>query len=137
MVNAMKTSLKPRRIFSEALKRDIVNLIEQEKLGISAASREYSVDPSSIYSWLNKFSRNLKKGEVLVVEKESEQRKSQELRAKIAELERIIGQKQMEIDFLNKVIEIGSEEVKVDIKKKFGGKLSTGSGATEGPIPGK
>ena len=133
----MKKSLKPRRIFSDALKRDVVEQIEQEKIGVFAASREYSVDPASIYNWLNKFSRNLKKGQVIVVEKESEQRKNQELRAKIAELERIIGQKQMEIDFLNKVIEIGSEEVKVDIKKKFGGKLSTGSGATEEPTPGK
>ena len=133
----MKKSLKPRRIFSDALKRDIVEQIEQEKMGVFAASREYSVNPASIYNWLNKFSRNLKRGQVIVVEKESEQRKSQELRAKIAELERIIGQKQMEIDFLNKVIEIGSEEVKVDIKKKFGGKLSTGSGATEDSTPGK
>jgi len=133
----MKKSLKPRRIFSDALKRDVVEQIEQEKIGVFAASREYSVNPASIYNWLNKFSRNLKKGQIIVVEKESEQRKSQELRAKIAELERIIGQKQMEIDFLNKVIEIGSEEVKVDIKKKFGGKLSTGSGSTEDPTPGK
>ena len=133
----MKKSLKPRRIFSDALKRDVVAQIEQEKIGVFAASREYSVNPASIYNWLNKFSRNLKKGQVIVVEKESEQRKSQELRAKIAELERIIGQKQMEIDFLNKVIEIGSEEVKVDIKKKFGGKLSTGSGSTEDSTPGK
>jgi len=133
----MKKSLKPRRIFSDALKRDVVEQIEQSKLGVFAASREYSVNPASIYNWLNKFSRNLKKGQVIVVEKESEQRKNQELRAKIAELERIIGRKQMEIDFLNKVIEIGSEEVKVDIKKKFGGKLSTGSGATGGSTPGK
>jgi len=133
----MKNSLKPRRIFSDALKRDIVDQIEQEKLGVSAASREYSVDPASIYNWLNKFSRNLKRGQIIVVEKESEQRKSQELRTKIAELERIIGQKQMEIDFLNKVIEIGSEEVKVDIKKKFGGKLSTGSESTEDRSLGK
>jgi transposase-like protein len=133
----MKKSLKPRRIFSDALKRDVVEQIEQSKLGVFAASREYSVNPASIYNWLNKFSRNLKKGQVIVVEKESEQRKNQELRAKIAELERIIGRKQMEIDFLNKVIEIGSEEVKVDIKKKFGGKLSIGSGATGDSTPGK
>ena len=129
--------LKPRRVFSEALKKEIVEQVEQEKVQIASVSREYSVSPSAIYLWLHKYSRHLKKGEILVVEKESEQRKSQELRAKIAELERIIGQKQMEIDFLNKVIEFGSEEVKVDIKKKFGGKLSAGSGTTEDPTVGK
>jgi transposase-like protein len=133
----MKQSLKPRRIFSEEIKREIVQQIEDNKLGIVAASREYGVNRSAVYNWLNKYSRNLKRGHVIVVEKESEQRKNEELKAKIAELERIIGQKQMEIDFLNKVIEIGSQEVKVDIKKKFGGKSSTGSGSIGKSTGGK
>jgi len=133
----MKQSLKPRRIFSEEMKREIVIQIEKNKISVSSASREYGVDRAAIYNWLNKYSRTLKRGQVIVVEKESEQRKNEELRAKIAELERVIGQKQMEIDFLNKVIEIGSQEVKVDIKKKFGGKSSTGSGSTEEHIAGK
>ena len=115
----MKESLRPRRIFSETLKREIVKQIEAGEMGVSAISREYSVNPASVYNWLNKYSRNLKRGEIMVVEKESEQRRNEELKAKIAELERIVGQKQMEIDFLNKVIEIGSQEVKVDIKKKI------------------
>lgn len=133
----MRQSLKPRRIFSAELKREIVKQIEENKIGVMAASREYGVNRASVYNWLNKYSRTLKRGQTIVVEKESEKRKNEELRAKIAELERIIGRKQMEIDFLNKVIEIGSEEVKVDIKKKFGGKLSTGSGSTGEPTSGK
>jgi len=133
----MKQSLKPRRIFSVEIRREIVKQIEENKIGVSAASREYGVTRGSVYNWLNKYSRTLKGGQVIVVEKESEQRKNEELRARIAELERIIGRKQMEIDFLNKVIEIGSEEVKVDIKKKFGGKLSTGSESTGEPTAGK
>lgn len=133
----MKTSLRERRIFSESLKKEVVEDIEQERIGVSAAAREHGVNPASVYNWLNKYSRNLKRGQILVVEKESEQQKSNELKAKIADLERIIGQKQMEIDFLNKVIEIGSEEVKVDIKKKFGGKSSPGSRPTEDPTAGK
>lgn len=133
----MKQSLKPRRIFSVEMKREIVKQIEENKIGVVTASREYGVNRTSVYNWLNKYSRTLKRGQTIVVEKESEQRKNEELRAKIAELERIIGRKQMEIDFLNKVIEIGSEEVKVDIKKKFGGKLSTGSESIGEPTTGK
>jgi len=133
----MRQSLKPRRIFSAELKREIVKQIEENKIGVVAISREYGVNRASVYNWLNKYSRTLKRGQTIVVEKESEKGKNDELRAKIAELERIIGRKQMEIDFLNKVIEIGSEEVKVDIKKKFGGKLSTGSGSTGEPTSGK
>jgi hypothetical protein len=37
----------------------------------------------------------------------------------------------MEIDFLEKVIEIGSEELEVDIKKKFSTTSSSGSKSTE------
>jgi transposase len=133
----MKQSLKPRRIFSEEMKQEIVVQIEKNKISVSSASREYGVARTAIYNWLNKYSRTLKRGHVIVVEKESEQRKNEELKAKIAELERVIGRKQMEIDFLNKVIEIGSKEVKIDIKKKFGGKPSIGSGSTEEHTAGK
>jgi transposase len=133
----MKQSLRPRRIFSVEMKREIVKQIEDNKIGVSSVSREYGVHRSAVYQWLNKYSRTLKRGQLMVVEKESEQRKNEELRAKIAELERIIGQKQIEIDFLNKVIEIGSQEVKLDIKKKFGGKSSTGSGAIGEHTAGK
>ena len=37
----------------------------------------------------------------------------------MAELEPIMGQKQLEIDFLNKLLEIGSGELGFDLKKKF------------------
>ena len=133
----MKTELKPRRIFSEALKKEVVQQIEQQQIGVKQVSREYCVSPSAVYLWLDKYSRHLKKGGVLVVQKESEQQRNVELRARIAELERIVGQKQMEIDFLNKIIELGSKEVRLDIKKKFGGKPSPGSGATGDPTVGK
>jgi hypothetical protein len=43
----------------------------------------------------------------------------------------------MEVDFLNKLIEFGSQETKLDIKKKFGGKLSNGSASIEGNTLGK
>ena len=43
----------------------------------------------------------------------------------------MIGQKQLLIDFQDKVIEMAEDEYHVDIKKKFGGMLSSGSGITE------
>jgi hypothetical protein len=62
---------------------------------------------------------------------ESEAYKTQQLLQRLAELERIVGQKQMEIDFLNKLLEIGSEEMGFDLKKNFSTKLSNGTGSTE------
>jgi hypothetical protein len=57
---------------------------------------------------------------------ESETHKLQSVLQRQAELERIIGQKQLEIDYLNKLLEIGSHELKIDLKKSFSDQLSTG-----------
>jgi len=53
------------------------------------------------------------------------------LKKKIAELERIIGQKQILLDFKDKMIEIAEETYQVDIKKKFTTKPSDTIGSIE------
>ena len=50
---------------------------------------------------------------------ESEAHKTQCLQAQVAELERIVGQKQLQIDYLEQLIELASKELKVDIRKNF------------------
>jgi hypothetical protein len=62
-------------------------------------------------------------GARLIVESESDTVKLIEYQKKIAELERIVGQKQVIIDFQNKVIELAEVEYKIDIKKKLETKL--------------
>lgn len=57
----------------------------------------------------------------------SERLKRQEQRIK--ELERIIGQKQINIDFLEKMIELAKEDLDIDIKKNYSTPQSTGSGS--------
>jgi hypothetical protein len=52
-----------------------------------------------------------------VVEMESETKRVLALLQKVAELERIVGQKQIMIDFQSKMIELAEEEYQVDIKK--------------------
>ena len=53
-----------------------------------------------------------------------------ELKKKVADLERIIGQKQIMIDFKDKMIELAEEAYGVDIKKKFSTLQSNTSGTT-------
>ena len=65
----------------------------------------------------------------LVVPKASEETKTTTC-ATVAELERIVGQKQLEIDFLNKLMEVGSQELGYDLKKSFSNPPSNGSGST-------
>jgi transposase-like protein len=125
-----KTSLRASRVFSEALKKKVVKDIESGKVSVLAASREYSVSFQAIYQWLNKYSRHLQTSKRIVVEMQSESYKSRELEKRIQELEAALGRKQLEVDFLNKMIELGSEQTGVDIKKKFSTPPSTGSGST-------
>ena len=50
---------------------------------------------------------------------ESESFKTKALLVQIEELERVIGRKQMEIDYLSKTLELASDEVGYDLKKKY------------------
>ena len=116
------------RYFSEDFKRKKVSEIEKNLIGVSALCREYQVTRSSVYKWIYKYSRMRKKGVKQVVEAKSDSQKIAALRAQVKELERIIGEKQVKLDFQEKMIEIAESEYKVDIKKKFSGKPSSGTG---------
>jgi len=126
-----KLSLRQARIFSEPLKKKAVKDIESGKMSVAAVSRDYQVCIQSVYNWLNKYSRHLQSSRRIVIEMDSETNKSKELQKRIKDLEAALGRKQLEIDFLNKMIEIGSEETGVDLKKKFGTPPSSGSGLTK------
>ena len=58
---------------------------------------------------------------------DSSKKRLKELQQRIQELERIVGQKQLNIDFLEKMIELAKEEFGVDIKKNLTTPPSTGS----------
>lgn len=126
-----KRQTKISRYFSEELRREVVKKVENNELGLQAASREYEVSVTSIYKWMYRYSLHLKKGIRLVMEKKSQTEKMKVLQQKIEALERAVGQKQMEIDVLNKMLEFGSDTVGFDIKKKFDGGSSYGSKNTK------
>ena len=123
-----KKEIRLTRHFSEEVKREVVKKIEKNEISVSLACREYGVSATSIYKWLYRYSLHLKKGNRLIVEKDSQSERVEELRKYVVSLERIVGQKQMEIDILSKVVEFGSEEIGFDLKKKYKGKLSNGTG---------
>jgi hypothetical protein len=76
-----------------------------------------------------------KKQERLIVETQSDTQELLALKKRVAELERIVGQKQILIDFKDKMIEIAEEQYGVDIKKKFSSIPSGTSGKTENNTP--
>ena len=119
-----------RRYFSEPFKRKKVSEIERNLSSVAEISREYQVSRAAIYKWIYKYSRHLKEGTKQVIEMKSDTRKIQALNEKVKELEQLLGQKQVELEFHKKMVDIASEEVGFDIKKKYGSKRSTGSGTT-------
>lgn len=122
--------IKTNRQFSEEFKKSKVKELIEKQITVTQLSRIYGVTRAAIYKWLYKYSPNHQRKTILVVEMESESFKTQRLQQQVAELERKIGQKQLEIDFLNKLLEIGSEELGFDLKKNFSTKLSNGTDGT-------
>lgn len=128
----VKLSLRPRRIFSDKLKKKIVQDIEQGKVSVTGACREYAVSQQTLYTWLKKFSAHLHPSTTLVMQMDSEQYRSKELEKKVLELEAALGRKQMEIDYLNKLIEIAGQDLDMDLKKNINMNASAGTGKTKG-----
>jgi transposase len=130
-----KLTVKERlnRYFSEDFKRKKVSEIERNLISISSLCREYQVSDTAVYNWIYKYSAMRKRGVKQVVEAKSDSKKIQALREQVKELERIIGEKQIKLDFQEKMIELAERSYKVDIKKKFTGKLSSGTGQKGDP----
>ena len=110
---------KRRRIFSDEFKAEKVKDLEAGTVSISELCRLYSVSSTSICNWLYRFGNQHKKGVRMAVEKESESVRSSELTRRVAELERLSGQKQVEIEFLNRITVAGNEHFDCDLKKNF------------------
>jgi len=115
----LSQSERRRRHFSDSFKLQKVREIETGQTKVSEICSHYQISSQSIYRWINKFGVMKDKKERLVIETESDTRQLIELKKRISELERIIGQKQIQIDFQSKMIELAEETYGVDIKKKF------------------
>ena len=119
--NVLKVELsqKYNRIFSESLKKQIVEQLSRKEISIKQVTILYSVSRSSVYNWIYAYSPEHKSGTKMVVQKESESAKTAKILQRNAELERIVGQKQLELDYLNKMIELANKELGYDLKKTF------------------
>jgi transposase-like protein len=116
------------RYFSVDFKKKRVQELENNLISVSDICKTYKVSRTSVYRWIYKFSNMTKKQVRQVVEAKSDTKKIQFLEDRIKELERIVGKKQILIDFQDKMIEIAEQTYQVDIKKKLGSKLFSGTG---------
>lgn len=107
------------RYFSTELKQKLVRDLEKNLLTKAEISREYQVSRSAIDKWVYKYSVLMKKGVKMVIESKSDTKKIVELKSRVKELEQLVGQKQITIEFLEKMIALASDELGTDIKKKW------------------
>lgn len=131
----MSISERRSRSFSENFKIKKVREIEQGKSKVSEICKQYEISYTSVYNWLQNFGSMKNKIERTVVETESDTQELLALKKKVAELERIVGQKQVLLDFKDKMIDLAEEIYGVDIKKKFSTKPSSTSGSDEKNTP--
>jgi len=127
--------IRQQRYFSESFKKQKVKELVNKTISIRDVCELYDVSRSAVYKWIYKYSVHHTKGTNQIVEMESEAAKTRVLRQRVAELERVIGRKQLTIDYLEKLIEIASEELGYDLKKNSVPPPSNGSDATGKTTP--
>lgn len=124
---SVSRELRINRRFSEDFKRNKVQELDKKLITIGELCKEYQVSSTSVYKWIYKYSFMKKKAVKMVVESESDTARILALRKHIADLERLLGSKQFEIDFMQKQLEIAKDQFGVDLKKKPFGPPSAGS----------
>lgn len=118
--------IRPKRTFSETFKRQKVQQIVDKQISISELSTLYGMSKVTVYRWLYRYSVHHQKGTNLVVQMESEAHKTKVLQQKLAEAEQMIGRQAVQLDYLERLLAVASEALKVDLKKNFGTPPSNG-----------
>jgi transposase len=103
------TSVERRRRWSPAEKRAIVQETYEAGHTVSSVARKHGIAPSQLFYW----KRRMEDGALTAVgseEKVVPESQIRELEAKIRRLERILGQKTVDIEILKEAIKIGREK---------------------------
>ncbi|MCL6221011.1 transposase [Zunongwangia pacifica] len=126
----MKSTIKliqKSRKYSEAFKKSIVKDFESGKFSVPQLERIHTISNVTIYRWIYKYSTINQPGQRIVEMENSSTKKLKSLEAKVKELECMVGQKQIQIDYLEKVIDLANQELHIDLKKNSNTPLSNGS----------
>jgi transposase len=129
-MNDQKIRINPKREFSEEFKKARVLEYERGEFSVLELSKLYQIKAAIIYRWVYRYSTYNKRRIKIVEMADSSKKKVKDLQRRIEELERIVGQKQLNIDFLEKMIELAKDHYGIDVKKNSNTPPSTGSNPT-------
>jgi transposase len=103
------TSIARRRRWSAEEKRSMVEEAEQPGSSVSSVARKYNIHPNQLFCWRRLVYEGalsaVKAGEGVVPASEVKA-----LKAKIRELERLLGRKTMQVEILKEAMEIAREK---------------------------
>ena len=114
-----KKSSNEIRHFDETVRKSIVKEID-EGLSKAEAARKYNVSRTTIFKWYRIYSTQYTKKLRTVVEKKSTSNKYKQLEKELNQTYELLGRSQTKRMYLEKLIEIASKELGVDLKKSFG-----------------
>lgn len=115
--------------YSISFKQKVVNQIEQEGLMISAAMRRYGIrGAETINKWLKEFGKPHLLNTVIRVEMKGEKDRTLELEKEVQKLKLALADAYLARDCAGEVIKQAGKTYGTDLKKKFGGEVSQGSG---------
>lgn len=130
----MKANIKliqKQRKYSTEFKQQIVSDYESGKFSVSQLEKLHKISNPAIYRWIYKFSTFNEKGFRVVEMKNSSQDKVKELEKRIKDLEATVGRKQIQVDYLEKIVELAKSELNIDVKKNYGTQQLPGSDKTK------
>lgn len=118
--------VKGSRVYSEDFKLRIVKEYESGEFTVTELKRVYTLSDQTVYNWIYKYSTYNKKSIHVVEMKDSNDKKMKDLEQEVKELREAVGRKQMNIDYLDKMIDLAKEHYDIDIKKSSDSPLSGG-----------
>lgn len=114
-----------RKNYSNLQKRTIVTAIEQGRMSIKEAQTAYGVKTDkTIREWLAQY--KTEKVELCIVKESVMAKKTKPIdTAEILALQKTLEEAQLRIKALNTLIDVAEEQLKIDIRKKYGAKQSS------------
>lgn len=115
--------------YSISFKQKVVKEIEEQALGIRAASRRYGIKGgSTVHKWIKQFGKNHLLNKIVRVEMKGEKDRVKELEAEIKKLKIALADTTLENHALETLIEVVNEHYQTDVKKNLGQQPSQESG---------
>lgn len=123
--------VKKYRKFSEEFKKSIVEQYESGRSSTKELSLANNIAQGIIYKWIYKYSTFNKKGLRIVEYSNSNTNLIKTLLEENKVLKMTLGDKQIKIEYLKKLVELAGTELKVDIEKNFSTPQSNTLGKTK------